>query len=273
LRQIKAQISSQRENKKMETKSMSYRAFLSLLFAWMFTTNCVAQATPPNPGPSDVAGGSQVVFKNLSEYILGNPLEFQTSFVASNPTLGESRGTAHFLIQRPNLLRVEISAHNFNYLLISDGTVLTIYDKNKRKFAQRVAPGSSLEALNLFTGLTAFEAKVIKFFAVVHDVAAGKTDVQLAALGSSQVGGSQCDRFNIVYSTDISPDKWEAWLQRGEVPLPRRTVVSNTDSSNVQTNEWSWKLNPTFSADTFVFTPPKDSEKVDVSDLGLRPPH
>ena len=39
----------------------------------------------------------------------------------------------------------------------------------------------------------------------------------------------------------------------------------------MQTNEFTWKLNPVFPPDAFEFTPPKGSEKVDVGSLGLEP--
>lgn len=252
---------------------MPHRALFSLFFVSLFATTCIGQvATPPRLDPA-VENEPQAAFKKLSEYIVSNPLDFETSFVAKNETLGTTRGTAHFFIQRPNFLRVEISSRNFNYLLISDGTQLTIYDQKKRKYAQVAARSSPLEALNLFTGLTSFEAQVLRFLGVVHDVAAGKTDLQLAAAGSDQIMGSECDRFNIVYSTGVSPDKWQVWLGHSDVPLPCKTVISNSDASNVQTNEYRWKPNPAISPDAFVFTAPAGSEKVDVGDLDLSPPH
>lgn len=251
------------------------RALYSLIIALMLTpTICAAQVTPPvSPTSPDAKDTARAAFVQLSQYLRGNPLDFKTSFVSQNLSLGNSRGSAHFVIERPNLLRVEVSAPNFSYLLISDGAVYTIYDQNKGKYAQVTAPKSPLGALNLFTGLSAFEAQVLRFFGVVHDVASGGPGIQVSTDGSSLIGGRQCDHFTIAYTTGVFPDKWEAWLERSGVPLPCKSVVTSADDTVVQTNEYDWTLNATLSPDTFVFTPPKGSQKVDIGELGLQPPH
>jgi len=245
----------------------------------MFAASCLGQVAPlpKSSTPSDAASEPGAVFKRLQDYRGSNPLDFQTSFNAHDDTLGDSRGSVQFLIQRPNLFRVEISAgtaSKFSYLLISDGQVYTIYDQEKRKYAQLPAPNSPLEALNLFTGLTAAEARVLRFLGVVQDVAAGTSSVQATAAGSDPIGGRQCDHFTILDSSGSFPDRWEVWLERSEVPLPCKTVFSSTLSQNTQTNEYTWKSSPVLSPATFVFTPPNGSEKVkNASDLGLFPPH
>lgn len=230
---------------------------------------CLAQAAPPTNAEST----PQAAFKALSEYLRSNPLDFQTTFNAQDASLGASRGSAHFFIERPNLLRVEVSAPAFSYLLISDGTVFTIYDRNKRKYAQTIAPSTPLGALNLFTGLSAAEAQVLRFLGVISDVASGGEGIQVSTGGSSSVGGRQCDHFKIVYTTGVLPDSWQAWLERGGVQLPCKSVITTADKSLVQTNEYNWNSSPALSPDTFVFTPPSGSQKVEISELGLRPPN
>jgi len=71
------------------------------------------------------------------------------------------------------------------------------------------------------------------------------------------------------------PEKWEVWLESKEVPLPCKFVVSGSTglTRDVQINEFSWKINPTLTADMFKFDAPKGSSKVDsVGALGLHPP-
>ena len=130
-----------------------------------------AEAAPPAPSPATTETEStyRAQFVQLSEYLSENALE--TSYVSQNRSLGTSRGTAHFVIGRPNLLRVEITAPNFSYLLISDGDVLTIYNQIINNYTQVLAPRRPLGALMLFTGLTAFEAQVLRFLGVISDVA------------------------------------------------------------------------------------------------------
>ena len=196
-----------------------------------------------------------------------------SSYVSQNMSLGTSRGTAHFVIGRANLLRVEITAPNFSYLLVSDGDVLTIYNQIINKYAQVLAPHRPLGALTLFTGLTAFEAQVLRFLAVISDVASGRLGIQVSNDSPSTVAGKQCDHCVIGYSSKVFTDKWEAWLARGGVPLPCKSQITSADDWLIQTNAYVWNPSPTLAPGAFVFTPPKGSQKVNFGELGLGPPH
>lgn len=176
------------------------------------------------------------------------------------------RGSTHFQVHQPNLLRIETNSGQRSYVVVSDGKVLTIYNPKQRKFAQMAAPDSPAAAFGLLTGEMGVELQVLNFLGAVDDVVAGSDGVQVAAAGSGTVGGRQCDRFNVV---GRMRDKWEAWLEKKEVPLLCKLV---NPGDTVQTNEFSWKPNPIFSQETFVFSPAEGSTMVDVGSLGLAPP-
>ena len=248
---------------------MAYRMLLYPLVAW--TLACVvaqAQTEPSKNAPSNsvasASGEPRVIFKRLHDYVKSTPLDFETSFDAR--TLGDElyRGSVHFQIRQPNLLRIETSSGRNAYVVISDGKVLTIYDPKQRKFAQTTAPDSPAAAFGLFTGELAVESQVLDFLRVVDDVVAGSDDIKVAAAGSSTIGGRQCDKFTAVGR--MGDDSWEAWLEKNDVPLLCRLVYRNVDGPT-QTNEFRWKPNPVFSQDTFVFSPPEGSTKVDIGSL------
>ena len=108
---------------------------------------------------------------------------------------------------------------------------------------------------------------------MIEDVAAGSKGLQVTAAGAENIGVRPCDGFTIVEATEEATTKWKVWLERSDVPLVCKFVTGSTDSlaDAMQTNEFTWKLNPVFPPDAFVFTPPKGSEKVDVGSLGLEP--
>jgi len=240
----------------------------------MFATACLGQGAPT----TDEARETQAVFKRLQDYVRSHPIEFRTSFKAYNDTLGDSRGSAHFLIDRPNLLSVQVSAGasgKFAYLLVSDGQIYTIYNQKNRKFAQMPAPDSLLAALHKFAGVASTEARVLEFFGVVKDLAAGRDGVQATAAGSSAIDGRQCEHFTIIDSSKSfsaaagPPDKWDIWLEKSEIPLPCKTVFTSALSHGMQTNEYAWSQVPVIT-ETFAFTAPTGSQKVDgVGALGL----
>lgn len=150
---------------------------------------------------------------------------------------------------------------------------MTIYNPQEQKFGEVLAPATPAEGLNLLAGLTAVQSQIIGLVDVIRDVAAG--NMQATAAGASTVGDRQCDRFTVVQSDDMSSDKWDVWLEQQDVPLPCKFVVNSSGglTRDVQTNGFSWKLNPALSSEAFKFVPPDGSKMVqEVSALGLQPP-
>ena len=128
----------------------------------------------------------------------------------------------------------------------------------------------------MLTGLASIESQVLKLVGVLDDVAKGAKGVTVTGAGTEAIGGRQCDRFKIVENSDgWYPEKWEVWLEKKEVPLPCKFVVSSSSglTRDVQTNEFTWVPNPTVTAETFKFVAPKGSSRVEsVGALGLQPP-
>ncbi len=248
---------------------------LSPLFACIFATACLAQEQNPLPSPKAATppGEPAATFGRLRDYLVSKPLDFQTTFVAHSDTLGTLRGSLHFLVQRPNLFRIESSSGHGSYVVISDGKVMTIYKPKDEKYAQLPAPGSARQGLGLVTGLMAMESQTLVLLGVIEDIAAGGKGFQATRGNTEAIGGRPCDSFSIVEATEEFTTKWKVWLEKSDVPLVCKFVTGSTESlaDAMQTNEFTWKQEPVFPPDAFVFTPPKGSEKVDVGGLGLEP--
>jgi len=248
---------------------MRYAMRLYLLLWWMLATSCLAQAAESGSGP-------QTIFKKLQDFVGSNALDFKTSVDAHSETLGTTRGSVHYLIKRPNLFRIEGSIGGDNYTLVSDGQVMTIYNVGEKRFAQLRAPETPAQGVGILIGLASIESQVLNLVDVLDDVAEGAPGVTATATGSEAIAGRQCDRFDIVENGNaFFPKDWVVWLEQKDVPLPCKFVVSSTSglTRDVQTNDFSWVPNPTLTAETFKFTPPKGSTKVEsVGALGLHPP-
>ncbi len=246
---------------------------LSPLFACIFATACLAQEQPPSPSPKATPSEPAATFGRLRDYLVSKPLDFQTTFVAHSDTLGTLQGSLHFLVQRPNLFRIESSSGHGSYVVISDGKVMTIYKPKEGKYAQLPAPSSARQGLGLVTGLMAMESQTLVLLGVIEDIATGGKGFQVTSGNTETIGGRPCDSFSIVEATEEFTTKWKVWLEKSDVPLVCKFVTGSTESlaDAMQTNEFSWKQDPAVPADVFVFTPPKGSEKVDVGGLGLEP--
>jgi outer membrane lipoprotein-sorting protein len=247
---------------------MRYMSPLYLLVACLLGTPCLAQTTATGSEP-------QAIFKRLQDFVASNSLDFQTTFNARDVALGTVRGSAHFLIQRPNLFRIEASRGHTTYILVSDGQTMTIYNPQEQKFTQLRAPATPADGLSLLTGLASVQTQILRLVGLIRDVADGTKGTQVTAAGSSTIGDRLCDRFSIVESRYTSAEeRWDVWLEHKDVPLPCKFVVSDGVTYDVQTNEFNWKLNPVLSPEMFKFNPPTGSKKVEsFGALNLQPPH
>lgn len=250
---------------------MRYPLYLQLFLLWMLATPCLAE-TPPSQSTIE----PQAVFKRLQEFAGSNVLDFKTTVDARSGMLGAIRGSVDYVIKRPNLFRIEVSVGGNKYALVSDGQVMTLYNGGEQRYTELQAPETPAEGLGLFTGLASVESQVLRLVSVIDDVARGASGVVVTTGGSEVIDGRQCDHFNVVENSDgWYPEKWEVWLESKDVPLPCKFVVSGSTglTRDVQINEFSWKTNPTFTADMFKFDPPEGSSKVNsVGALGLHPP-
>jgi len=254
---------------------MARALFLCSVFTGMIATTCLAQVEPSAPSSQVTAASGEpaAVFGRLRDYLVSKPLDFQTTFTAHSDTLGTLRGALHFLVQRPNLFRIESSSGHASYVVISDGKVMTIYKPKDQKYAQVPAPSTPREGLGLVTGLMAMESQTLVLLGVIEDIADGGKGLQVTAGGTEAISGRQCDGFTIVETMEVVTTKWKVWLEKSDVPLVCKFVTGSTESlaHAMQTNEFSWKQSPVFPPDAIAFTPPNGSEKADVGGLGLEP--
>jgi hypothetical protein len=208
-------------------------------------------------------------FKNLDNYLQNNPLDFESTFDASSDGNDLYHGKAHFIVRQPNDLRAEITLENSTYLVISDGTILTIYDPQQKKYSQTASPSSISAAFSFFTGELGIDAQVVNFMDVVHAVVSGGAGLAVKSEGTETLEGKTCDKFAV--GTAGNTDTWQAWLEKGEKPLLCKLVYHSVDGPS-QTNNFTWSGAPEVTATTFTFSPPAGSTKVDVGDLNMVTP-
>jgi outer membrane lipoprotein-sorting protein len=183
----------------------------ALLFCSVFTailaTTCFAQVETPAPSSDGFVRRTGSGLQSIADYLVSNPLDFQTTFTARSDTLGTLQETLHFLVQRPNLFRIESSSGHGSYVVISDGKVMTIYKPRDQKYAQVPAPSTPREGLGLVTGLMAMESQTLVLLGVIEDVAEGGNGLQVTVGDTETNSGRQCEGFTIVETTEVVTTK------------------------------------------------------------------
>lgn len=230
----------------------------SVATAWTDTAQCGSATTDP-----------LATFQKLDAYISANPLEFETSFSSGSPALDTelSRGTAQINAIQPKQLRMDATTSKGSFLVVSDGTKITMLNKKNNRYAQAPSPPTYGNMVVLFTGMISMEPHTLLFLQTVKTVANGESKVTAAPSGAETVGGRTCNKFSIAASDGAV---WEAWLSDADIPLPCKLISRDRDDPNaaVQTNVYKWASDPApADPDLFTFTPPQDSKHVNFGDL------
>lgn len=177
--------------------------------------------------------------------------------------------TARQSIQRPNKLRAERGGDLVNQAFYYDGTSLTLSNPSDKYYATVKAPGTLEEMLDFARGelnivAPAGDLVYKNSFEILMD---GVTDGFI--VGKGIVEGVRCDHL----AFRAPHVDWQIWIEEGSQPLPRKLVITTRDVVNAPQFSvviTKWNLKPTFTPQTFTFTPPSGAKKIDFVPLASR---
>ncbi len=191
--------------------------------------------------------------KKMHDGLIGaQELEFVTTFTRTDPAIGTQRGTVHYFVRKPNIVRVDAKRNGTQFTMISDGDDVYI-DEGHGDTRIDKAKDSVLANLYMASTLAGVPVWLVDFFWSIDYLETVGDKTMIAAIPAIQVGGKTCDGYNIKYSDD----DWNVWLERSEERRPCRVVSRRLDGSalTVQTNDLIWKT-PAFTDRTFAI--PRD---------------
>jgi hypothetical protein len=86
--------------------------------------------------------------------------------------------------------------------------------------------------------------------------------------GQDLVGQELCDH----YAFRQPGIDWQIWIATGDMPLPRKLVITSRDDEArpQSTSLLSWNLKPTFKDAVFTFKPPKDANRISIRPLSAK---
>jgi hypothetical protein len=217
--------------------------------------------------PAGIAPEAQRLLKASTDYLasqkqLSADTRNTLEVVLKSGQKIEFNHTARLSAQRPNKLRAERTGDLVDQVFVYDGKTLTLHNPKDKAFAQMAAP-DTLE------GMLDFARAKLDIVAPAGDLLYknaydilmdGVTDGFV--VGKAVIEGVRCDHLAFrAPHVDL-----QVWVQEGAQPLPRRLVITTRDLPNAPqfaVTVTKWNLKPTFSAQTFVFTPPAGAKKVD----------
>ena len=164
-------------------------------------------------------------------------------------------------LQRPGGLHVSIDGDDVNWEMWVHGKQLTLLDRAAEEWARVAVPSTIDEVLDAavekhgvtipVSDLLYSDAKQI----LLENVTAARY------IGKSRVGPHTCH--HLAFRQEVID--WQIWIDAGEVPLPRKFVISYKQEPGMPQYVAvydKWDLAPTIPPSRFEFKPPSGSREL-----------
>lgn len=239
------------------------RTTVTILLALLIPANALAEREKPVDDPfaklraeveeAAKRTGLKAMHTNLRA---ASELAFTTKFKSVDRLLGTTEtGEVSYVIRKPKELRVTAEGSKAQITVISDGNVLTIHDRKRRKYRQSPAREEILGSLYVAAGLVGVQPRMFDFFWTVDYLDKFGDYPKIVAIEPQTIGGQTCDGVRLSFRDD----EWTVWLERSDRRFPCRLISKKTDhsGSTIQTNTFAWAKDAQISEGTFAFVPPE----------------
>ena len=248
---------------------MNQRILLILSLLCFSSVIAVAQTPQARQKPADKSGAidpqAMAALKRMNDYLKTlkafriNTEVSKDELVDTNMKIQKSASN-EIAVQLPDHLYAHMTGDEQNVQFIYDGQTLTLYDAAGKHYASTMAPPTvtrTLDVIRARYGIVLPLADLIEMSAqedLLQNISAA------GYIGTSRVDGVECDHVAI-----RQPDvDWQVWIEKGEMPLPRKIVITTktqpTQPQYIATLKWD--TTATIDPDLFTFTPPADAVRI-----------
>jgi hypothetical protein len=171
--------------------------------------------------------------------------------------------------QRPNRFRVDRVSDRQARTLYYDGKVVTLYSPRMGFYGSAPVTGTIQEVVAAVAERYDIETPLADLFSWGVDPAATARIKSAIYVGAQTIDGVACDQYALREDTV----DWQVWLpQKGEA-LPCKLVITSADEPSMPQYSavFKWAPRQAHPASTFVFVPPKGSQKIALAKAPAEP--
>jgi hypothetical protein len=235
---------------------MPHLALLVLLAA-----SSPVEARPRAVDPTALAALARMGAFLRGQMTMAVKAETSTDEVLESGQKVQSSAAVELRVRRPDRLRADLLADDGSRQFFYDGHTFTLYGRRAGYYASFTAPPTIRELLEVAARRYGLEFPLADLFLWGTDQDDSKEIQSAIALGTSTVGGDECDHFAF-RQKDVD---WQIWIERGDRPVPRKLVVTSTDQKSQPQHEvvMRWDLAPQLEERMFTFIPPQDAHRIE----------
>jgi hypothetical protein len=187
--------------------------------------------------------------------------ETSTDDILPNGQKVKIEAMAEVKVRRPDRMHADVSSDRRQQQLFYDGNTFTIYDLRTGYYASFQAPPTLAGLVDVAEKRYGIDFPLADLFFWGSDKSEA-ADIKAAAnLGRSAVKGTACTH----YAFRASDVDWQIWIQDGEMPLPRKLVITTVGEKAQPEHEvvMTWDLSPRIADNTFAFAPPAGAQRIE----------
>jgi FixJ family two-component response regulator len=164
-------------------------------------------------------------------------------------------------VRCPRHLRMDVSSDRKSRQFFFDGRRLVVFTRRASRYAVvDDAPPTISGLLARLSGEHRAGMPLTDLFAFSPDPARQAGLASAMAVGHATLRGTSCDQ----YAFRQEGLDWQLWIDRGELPLPRRFVLTTTDDEARPQHaiDLDWSLDDISHAADFAFNPPAGAKRI-----------
>jgi hypothetical protein len=171
-------------------------------------------------------------------------------------------------LSRPDKFRASRTGSYANVEIVSDGSTVTLNDREGNQFAQVEASGGFDKLVDRLRtdSMVDIPGADLLLSNAFEELSSGVLESWV--VGSSVIDGVSCDHLAF---RNLETD-WQIWIENGDRPLPRKYVITSKTMATAPQYTLrlrDWKTGEPVAADAFAFTPPSGASRVDVAILQI----
>jgi hypothetical protein len=178
----------------------------------------------------------------------------------------ENALTVEITARMPDKLRVATTSAQRSRKIYYDGKTVTIFGEKVGYYGSFPAPATIAQTVDVAAQKYGLEVPLADLFLMGTDKFDTKSITEAIYVGPQLIGGVLCDQLAF---RQPGVD-WQVCIERGKAPLPRKLVVTGTDSDPAQPVRRSvltWKAGSAPDAAAFTFVPPKGATRIIVKEV------
>lgn len=215
--------------------------------------------------------GALRILKAMTDHMSKQPslsVRYDSDVEVVTPTLEKIQFSAsgEVALSRPDKFRVSRTGGYADVEIVSDGTTVTIHNRDGKQFTQVQATGGFDQLVDRLRSDLMIEIPGADLLLsnAFDELTSGVTEARV--IGSGVVDGIECDHLAFRnFDTD-----WQIWIESGGRPLPRKYVITSKTVATAPQYTLrlrDWKSGEVVAADAFKFTPPSGSTRVEIASL------